>query len=72
MTLIVREEVPDPVWERATAVFDDYELGQLVFAITTINAWNRLNIAACLQPGHYRAGHVRPADRLARGWGARS
>jgi AhpD family alkylhydroperoxidase len=56
MTLIAKEQVPDPVWERVSAVFDDYELSQLVFAITTINAWNRLNIAARLQPGHYQPG----------------
>src|SRR6201985_3243505 len=56
MTLITKEQVPDRVWERATAVFDEYELSQLVFAITTINAWNRLNIATLLQPGHYEPG----------------
>ena len=56
MTLISKEQVPDDVWERASAVFDEYELGQLVFAITTINAWNRLNIATLLQPGHYEPG----------------
>ena len=56
MTLITKEQVPDDVWERASAVFDEYELSQLVFAITTINAWNRLNIATLLQPGHYEPG----------------
>jgi alkylhydroperoxidase family enzyme len=56
MTLITKEQVPDAVWERASAAFDEYELSQLVFAITTINAWNRLNIATLLQPGHYEPG----------------
>src|SRR5690349_7950214 len=56
MTLITKEQVPDHVWDRASAVFDEYELSQLVFAITTINAWNRLNIATLLQPGHYQPG----------------
>jgi AhpD family alkylhydroperoxidase len=56
MTLITEGQVPDEVWEHASAVFDEYELGQLVFAITTINAWNRLNIATRLQPGHYEPG----------------
>lgn len=56
MTLIATEHVPDAVWERASAAFDAYELSQLVFAITTINAWNRLNIASRLQPGHYEPG----------------
>jgi hypothetical protein len=38
-----------------------------VFAITTINAWNRLNIATLLQPGHYEAGMFdhRTAERAA-------
>jgi AhpD family alkylhydroperoxidase len=56
MTVITKEQVPDDVWQRASAVFDAYELSQLVFAITTINAWNRLNIATLLQPGHYEPG----------------
>jgi alkylhydroperoxidase family enzyme len=30
------------------------ELAKLVFAITAINAWNRLNIATGLEPGHYQ------------------
>jgi AhpD family alkylhydroperoxidase len=56
MTLITKEQVTDHVWERASALFDEYELSQLVFAITTINAWNRLNIATLLQPGYYQPG----------------
>jgi AhpD family alkylhydroperoxidase len=68
MTLITKAQVPDDVWERASAVFDDYELSQLVFAITTINAWNRLNIATLLQPGHYEPGmfNQRSTPRQAR------
>jgi AhpD family alkylhydroperoxidase len=45
--------VPDDVWYRVRAHFDDEELAQLVFAITAINAWNRLCIAARVEPGHY-------------------
>ena len=56
MTVISKAQVPDDVWARASAAFDEYELSQLVFAITTINAWNRLNIATLLQPGHYEPG----------------
>lgn len=56
MTLIAETHVPDEVWERARAAFDDDELAQLIFAITAINAWNRLNIATRLEPGHYRPG----------------
>jgi AhpD family alkylhydroperoxidase len=53
MTLISEGHVPDEVWQQAEAVFDQKELGHLVFAVTAINAWNRLNITARLEPGHY-------------------
>jgi AhpD family alkylhydroperoxidase len=56
ITLVSEGHVPDEVWERARASFDEGELGQLVFAITTINAWNRIQITARVEPGHYRAG----------------
>jgi AhpD family alkylhydroperoxidase len=54
MTLIAGGHVPDEVWEPARAVFDEHELGQLVFTITAINAWNRLMITSRTEPGHYQ------------------
>jgi AhpD family alkylhydroperoxidase len=59
ITRISDGHVPDEVWEQARARFDQDELGQLVFAITAINAWNRVMIAARVQPGHYRSKHLR-------------
>src|SRR5436309_10334038 len=56
MTLIADGQVPDAAWERASATFDEAELAQLVFAITAINAWNRLMITARVEPGHYEPG----------------
>jgi AhpD family alkylhydroperoxidase len=56
MTLIADGHVPDDVWDRARGVFDEHELSELVFAITVINAWNRLNITVRLEPGHYEPG----------------
>jgi AhpD family alkylhydroperoxidase len=53
MTLIADGHVPDQVWGRAREGFGAEELGQLVFAITAINAWNRLMITARVEPGHY-------------------
>ncbi|MEU5235648.1 carboxymuconolactone decarboxylase family protein [Streptomyces lydicus] len=38
--------VPDEVYERAAAHFDDAELARLLALITAINSWNRLNVAA--------------------------
>jgi AhpD family alkylhydroperoxidase len=61
MTLIADAHVPDEVWERATAEFSDEEVAQLVFAITAINAWNRLMITARVEPGHYTAGMFKAA-----------
>jgi AhpD family alkylhydroperoxidase len=56
ITLVAETHVPDAAWERARASFDEDELAQLVIAITAINAWNRLNVATRLEPGHYRPG----------------
>jgi AhpD family alkylhydroperoxidase len=59
MTLIGDGHVSDQVWERARGAFADDELSRLVFAIATINTWNRLTITARVQPGHYRPGQFR-------------
>jgi AhpD family alkylhydroperoxidase len=56
VTLVAETHVPDAVWERARAAFDPDELGQVLFAIAAINAWNRLAIATRAEPGHYRPG----------------
>jgi AhpD family alkylhydroperoxidase len=53
MTLISASHVPDEIWEPACDAFTAEDLAQLVFAITTINAWNRLMITARVEPGHY-------------------
>ncbi len=52
ITLISDGQVPDKVWERARAAFDEHELSQLVFAITAINAWN--------PPHDHGSGGARP------------
>jgi AhpD family alkylhydroperoxidase len=39
------DPVSDEVWEEAARHFDDRELGALVLAIASINAWNRINAA---------------------------
>ena len=51
ITLITDGRVPDEVWEQAAAEFPPAELAQLVFAITAINAWNRLAITSRMTPG---------------------
>ena len=39
------DPVPDAVWDEAAKHYDEEALASLVIAITTINAWNRLNVA---------------------------
>ena len=58
MTLIAQGHVPDDVWDRARAAFREDELAELIFAVTAINAWNRLMITARVEPGHYQAAVV--------------
>lgn len=54
VTLVADTEIPDAEYENAKAHFDDKELADLTFAIVTINAWNRLSIAARTEPGTYQ------------------
>ncbi|NLG62549.1 MAG: carboxymuconolactone decarboxylase family protein [Candidatus Cloacimonetes bacterium] len=51
----VEEGVPDDVYEEVRQHFTETELANLTLAIATINAWNRLSIAARLEPGTYRS-----------------
>lgn len=37
--------VPDEVWDAAAKVFTERELADLLFAIATINVWNRLMVS---------------------------
>jgi AhpD family alkylhydroperoxidase len=46
--------VPDEAYEKVRNVFNETELADLTFAIASINAWNRLVIAARVVPGTYQ------------------
>ena len=50
VTLIADQHVPRDVWEQASAHFQTEELAQLVWAITVINAWNRIAITTRMAP----------------------
>ncbi|MFI6545412.1 carboxymuconolactone decarboxylase family protein [Streptomyces prunicolor] len=56
VTVITDGFVPDEVYERAAAHFEEAELAQLIAAITVINAWNRFGVSTRMVPGHYKAG----------------
>ncbi|WP_327290851.1 carboxymuconolactone decarboxylase family protein [Streptomyces sp. NBC_01198] len=46
VTRLADGQVGDDVFARAAAQFDDKELAELIWAITVINAWNRLGATA--------------------------
>jgi AhpD family alkylhydroperoxidase len=54
VTNIREGRAPDKVYEEVAKQFTETELANLTLAITTINAWNRLNIAARTVPGTYK------------------
>ena len=60
LTMITDGHARDEVYERVKAHFSVKELWDLTLAIATINAWNRLVIAARVEPGTYQpaAHHV--------------
>jgi AhpD family alkylhydroperoxidase len=67
MTRIADGHVSDEIWERAAGLFTAEELGQVVFAVTVINAWNRLMFTAQAEPGHYYPGMFDAPARTANG-----
>ena len=54
ITLINDEHVPRAVWEEAAALFSEDELAQLLWAITAMNAWNRIAIATRMESPYQR------------------
>ncbi len=56
ITLITEGHVPDAVYEDARGVFDEKEVGQIMWAAAVINTWNRLAISARSVPGSYQPG----------------
>ena len=54
VTAIDRGHAADAVYEAVKPHFTDRELADLTMALATINAWNRLSIAARLTPGGYQ------------------
>jgi AhpD family alkylhydroperoxidase len=54
VTNIQEGHVPDEVYERVKRFFNEKELADLTLAVTAINSWNRLSIAARTVPGTYQ------------------
>lgn len=54
VTHLVPARVPDAVYERVREQFSEREVADLTVLLATINAWNRLAIAARTTPGTYQ------------------
>jgi AhpD family alkylhydroperoxidase len=63
VTLITAGHVPDAVYEEALAHFSERELSDLTLAVTVINTWNRLSIAARTVPGAYRPAQTHQLEK---------
>lgn len=50
VTLIAGHHVPDDVYENVRQHFDEHETAQLIMAIATINAWNRIGVTTKMMP----------------------
>ncbi|MFE0643409.1 carboxymuconolactone decarboxylase family protein [Streptomyces sp. NPDC058877] len=53
VTVLTDGSVPDEVYARAAAHFEEVELARVIAAIVTINAWNRIGVTTRMAPGHY-------------------
>ena len=53
LTLIARTGAPDEVYDAVARHFEPMEIAALTVAITTINAWNRLNVGLRVPAGGY-------------------
>ena len=60
VTHVAVGQVPDDIHRECAGEFTEAELADLTLAVAAINAWNRLSIAARLEPGRYQ-----PAPRVA-------
>jgi AhpD family alkylhydroperoxidase len=59
VTLVAESRVPDHVYSEVRKQFSEKEIADLTLAIATINAWNRLAIAARTVPGTYEPAKIR-------------
>jgi AhpD family alkylhydroperoxidase len=57
VTRLGEEGVPDGVWDRAVGEHGEAGVADLLFAIATINVWNRLMVATQAPPPPLAASH---------------
>ena len=56
VTFVTNGHISDEVYNEVSKEFSEEELVDLTFAVTTINTWNRLNIAFRTPAGSYEVG----------------
>jgi alkylhydroperoxidase family enzyme len=54
ITLISSTHAPDESFTGLQAQFTEKEIVDLTYAVSTINAWNRIAISLRAVPGHYQ------------------
>lgn len=47
---LINNRVSDDTYNRAAQLFDEHYLAQIIMAIVTINAWNRISITTRMEP----------------------
>jgi len=52
ITLIHQHGLSDETYRKVTQVFGEEKTAQIIMAIVTINAWNRISVATELRPSH--------------------
>jgi AhpD family alkylhydroperoxidase len=50
VTVITKEHVPDAVYDEVASYFDSTQVAEIIMAIITINAWNRIAISTNMMP----------------------
>ncbi|MGD9628754.1 MAG: carboxymuconolactone decarboxylase family protein [Pyrinomonadaceae bacterium] len=64
VTTLPNGQVPDDVFQTAKNEFSDEELLDLTLAVTSINVWNRFNIAFRTPAGSYQPGQFANATAV--------
>lgn len=54
VTLIASDHVSDALYQEVSQYFSPQQIANLLIAIVTINAWNRIAIATRIVPGTYK------------------
>lgn len=58
ITNVGQAGVPDALWAEAKGLWSDKELADIIMAIVTINAWNRIAVSTRVQPPPEAASHA--------------